>query len=144
MNCNCWMGAAGITMAGSSCAHWLQKELQKKPSHGSLRRMPLKDGAPIRWCRFLRSDTIPLQEKIAVIELDKHDRERKEASLVRIGANGEFKTVLHGTPSDWGNFLRYHYLQFDFSSVKDPGLYQVQLWKIPEQYFSDQQRRVQK
>ena len=47
----------------------------------------------------------PRQEKIAVIELDKHDGDRKEASLVRVGANGEIKTVLKGNPSDWGNFL---------------------------------------
>ena len=67
----------------------------------------------------------PMQQKIAVIELDKHDTELKEASLVRIEANGELKTVLQSGPSDWGNFLRYHYLQFDFTAVKDPGMYRV-------------------
>jgi hypothetical protein len=77
----------------------------------------------------------PQQEKIAVIELDKHDSERKEASLVRIGSNGEFKTVLKGPSKDWGNFLRYHYLQFDFSSVKDPGLYQVRYGKFQSAIF---------
>ena len=77
----------------------------------------------------------PGQQKIAVIELDKQDLERKEASLVRVGFNGEFKTILHGPPSDWGNFLRYHYLQFDFTSVKDPGMYLVRYGKYQSAIF---------
>jgi endoglucanase len=77
----------------------------------------------------------PAQQKIAVIELDKHDMERNEASLIRIGANGDFKTVLHGNPNDWGNFLRYHYLQFDFTSVKDSGMYRVQYGKYQSALF---------
>jgi hypothetical protein len=77
----------------------------------------------------------PLQEKIAVIELDKHDNNRRETSLVRIGANGEFKTVLKGSPKDWGNFLRYHYLQFDFTAVKDPGTYRVKYGKYQSGIF---------
>ncbi len=77
----------------------------------------------------------PLQEKIAVIELDKHDTERKEASLVRVGPDGAFKTITHGSPSDWGIFLRYHYLQFDFSSVKDPGMYLVRYGKFQSSVF---------
>ena len=67
----------------------------------------------------------PLQQKIAVIEPDKHDSDRHEVSLVRIDARGEYKTVLQARASDWGNFLRYHYLQFDFSAVKDQGMYIV-------------------
>ena len=77
----------------------------------------------------------PAQEKIAVIELDKQDTKREETSLVRIGANGEFITVLHKRPLDWGNFLRYHYLQFDFSSVKDPGMYMVRYGKFQSAIF---------
>lgn len=77
----------------------------------------------------------PLQQKIAVIELDKHDTERKEATLVRIEANGEIKTILHKNPSDWGNFLRYHYLQFDFSSIKDPGMYLIRYGKFQSGIF---------
>jgi len=77
----------------------------------------------------------PAQEKIAVIELDKHDMERKEASLVRVEANGAFKIVLKSNPSDWGNFLRYHYLHFDFSSVKDSGMYQVRYGKYQSAIF---------
>ncbi len=77
----------------------------------------------------------PAQQKIAVIELDKHDMVRNEVSLIRIGANGDVKTVLHSNPTDWGNFLRYHYLQFDFSSVKDSGMYRVQYGKYQSALF---------
>ena len=47
------------------------------------------------------------------------------ASLVRTEYNGIPETVLQSTPKDWGNFLRYHYLQFDFSQIKKPGIYVV-------------------
>jgi hypothetical protein len=77
----------------------------------------------------------PGQEKIAVIELDKHDTERKEASLIHIEANGTRKTILHGNLADWGNFLRYHYLQFNFSAVRDPGMYFVQYGKFQSTIF---------
>ncbi len=67
----------------------------------------------------------PAQQKIAVIELDAKDTKRSTASLLRINENGGFQTVLQSTPKDWGNFLRYHYLQFDFTQVKKPGMYVI-------------------
>ena len=67
----------------------------------------------------------PNQKKVAVIELDVKDAKRSNASLVRINENGNPETVLQSTPKDWGNFLRYHYLQFDFSQIKKPGIYVV-------------------
>ena len=67
----------------------------------------------------------PSQQKIAVIELDKNDTKKQQASLLRINENGGFQTVLQAAPKDWGNFLRYHYLQFDFTGIKKPGMYVV-------------------
>jgi endoglucanase len=67
----------------------------------------------------------PAQQKIAVIELDAKDKRKMNAWLLRINENGGFENVLQSTPKDWGNFLRYHYLQFDFSKVKKPGMYVV-------------------
>jgi len=67
----------------------------------------------------------PDQKKIAVIELDKHDTKKLSASLLRINENGGFETVLSTGTKDWGDFLRYHYLQFDFSAIKKPGMYVV-------------------
>lgn len=66
----------------------------------------------------------PKQQKIAVIELDAKEKNILPVSLLRIGENG-FETALKVTAKDWGNFLRYHYLQFDFSSVEKPGMYIV-------------------
>ena len=41
-------------------------------------------------------------------------------------------------PKEWGNFLRYHYLQFDFTSVQVSGYVYGDVWKISYEYFSDQ------
>ena len=66
----------------------------------------------------------PDQEKIAVIETDAADAKVEAASLLRLTDNGPV-TVLAKAPAKWGKFLRYNYLQFDFSSVKEPGMYIV-------------------
>ncbi len=63
----------------------------------------------------------PAQKKIAVIELDKNDLDRSDAGLYRVLENGEFKSVLISKPKDWGDFLRYHYLQFDFTRFRIRG-----------------------
>ncbi|MDF9830107.1 glycoside hydrolase family 9 protein [Parabacteroides sp. PF5-6] len=66
----------------------------------------------------------PNQPKVAVIELDKRDQRRLKPSLRRITAEGE-KEVTVAEGEEWGQFLRYNYLKFDFSAVKEEGLYQV-------------------
>lgn len=67
----------------------------------------------------------PAQQKIAVIETDPHDKRKMDATLMRVSENGGFEKVLQSVPSNWGNFLRYHYLQFDFSKIKRPGMYVI-------------------
>lgn len=67
----------------------------------------------------------PSQQKVAVIELDKNDKRRLSASLLRVDENGGLVTVINTQPKDWGDFLRYHYLQLDFSKVTKPGMYVV-------------------
>lgn len=67
----------------------------------------------------------PSQKKMAVIELDAKDRTFQKASLVRLSGNGQHQTVLQSIPKAWGKFLRYNYLQFDFSRVQKPGMYVV-------------------
>ncbi len=66
----------------------------------------------------------PSQPKVAVIELDARDNSRPEASLVKITENGE-QEVFKAKGEDWGKFLRYNYLRFDFSRIADEGLYQI-------------------
>lgn len=66
----------------------------------------------------------PNAPKTAIIETDSRDMCREKAVLYQITADGE-KEILNMEPSEWGRFLRYHYLQFDFSSIKEEGLYKV-------------------
>ena len=68
----------------------------------------------------------PMQQKVAVIELDAKDSRRMAVKLLRASEKGGLETVLTAQPTDWGNFLRYHYLQFDFSKVRKPGMYVVE------------------
>jgi endoglucanase len=65
----------------------------------------------------------PLQEKVAVIELDKNDTPLKKASLFQVTSDGKHIEKLTADISEWGKYLRYNYLKFDFTSVKDPGIY---------------------
>lgn len=67
----------------------------------------------------------PAQQKIAVIELDKNDKPRSDVTLYRVGSDGSLTVALSGKPAVWGMYTRYNYLQFDFSQVKEPGIYQI-------------------
>ena len=66
----------------------------------------------------------PGQPKIAVVELDDRDEKREKAVLFRIGENGEEK-IAELSPEEWGKFLRYQYLRFDFTDVREEGLYRI-------------------
>ena len=66
------------------------------------------------------------QNKIAVVETDKRDKQTYEGILLRHTAEGPIE-VLKKTCNNWGNFLRYRYLRFDFSEIKEEGLYQVKI-----------------
>lgn len=65
----------------------------------------------------------PAQEKRAVIELDKHDVPLQTASLYRISAGGISVKVFTAPVKRWGRLFRYNYLTFDFSSVRQSGIY---------------------
>src|SRR3989304_6268585 len=65
----------------------------------------------------------PGQEKNAIIELDKNDSPLKAASLFQITDKGEYIEKLTGSINEWGKYLRYNYVMFDFTSIKEPGLY---------------------
>ena len=77
----------------------------------------------------------PDQQKVAVIELDPNDKPLANATLFRIGEDGKQVKVLDGKLSVWGNFLRYNYCKFDFSSVKEPGIYRIQYGNIMSDPF---------
>jgi len=100
-----------------------------------------KSGTVIEW--QLNADTIknwvrkpmiahsqvgyhPNQQKVAVIELDKNDKKNPPAKLFKIAVDGTQQLILNKTLSSWGKYLRYEYRQFDFSNVKDEGLYTIE------------------
>ncbi len=68
----------------------------------------------------------PDQQKRAVIELDKNDTPLTTASVLQLNDQGEWVEKYSGDVQDWGDYLRYHYLTFDFSTVRDSGLYGIQ------------------
>lgn len=81
----------------------------------------------------------PDQPKKAVIELDRNDMAGGEASLpecmlYQITAVGK-KCLGALTGRDFGRFLRYHYLIFDFSDVKEEGLYQIAFGEVQSNVF---------
>ena len=75
---------------------------------------------------FSQVGYIPAQEKVAVIELDKNDTPLKTASVFQVSPEGKFVEKFKGDVKVWGKYLRYNYAKFDFSSVKDPGVYYIQ------------------
>ncbi len=65
----------------------------------------------------------PAQEKRAVIELDKNDTPLQTASLYRITPGGASEKVLTAHLNKWGQYYRYNYVTFDFTSVRKSGTY---------------------
>ncbi|WP_027084553.1 glycoside hydrolase family 9 protein [Cohnella panacarvi] len=67
----------------------------------------------------------PKQTKTAIIELDERDRKRQKPVLYKYTENGA-EQVLAAEGEEWGRFLRYRYLKFDFTNIREEGLYKVQ------------------
>ncbi|MDQ8204226.1 glycoside hydrolase family 9 protein [Pelagicoccus sp. SDUM812003] len=68
----------------------------------------------------------PNQPKRAIIELDSNDEPASEVSLLRVNSDGSEELVARRAPTSWGRYLRYRYLEFDFSSAQDEGLYRIE------------------
>jgi endoglucanase len=91
----------------------------------------LEPNAVPNWIRkpnigFSQVGYTPNQEKVAVIELDKNDSPLNTASLFQITQEGNSVEKFKGDVKVWGKYLRYNYAKFDFSSVKEPGVYYIQ------------------
>jgi len=67
----------------------------------------------------------PLQKKVAVVELDEKDKNLQNIRLIQLASDGNHKEIINTRAEFWGKFLRYNYLQFDFSQVEEEGMYQV-------------------
>ena len=64
--------------------------------------------------------------KTAVLELDPNSAVSGTAKLLRLSDDGSLKEAFEGPVSTPTRWLRYLYSKFDFSSVKDPGLYVIE------------------
>jgi hypothetical protein len=67
----------------------------------------------------------PQRGKVAVLELDPHYDAPKTARVLRLNAAGKYDEVFRGDIKPWGKWLRYRYASFDFSPVRDTGVYAI-------------------
>ncbi|MBO7602178.1 MAG: glycoside hydrolase family 9 protein [Bacteroidaceae bacterium] len=84
---------------------------------------------------FSQVGYVPEQPKVAVIELDKKDIVKPTASLFRIREDGSINEVFKGSIQPWGPYFKYNYVKFDFSSVREPGIYYIQYGDIKTNNF---------
>jgi hypothetical protein len=75
---------------------------------------------------FSQVGYLPAQPKVSVIELDKKDKPLANASIYKIGDDGNATQVYNGKIVPWGDYYKYHYVKFDFSPVNTPGVYYIQ------------------
>ncbi|MGH9469777.1 MAG: cellulase N-terminal Ig-like domain-containing protein, partial [Terriglobia bacterium] len=65
----------------------------------------------------------PSQAKRAILELDPRESAKSPVRLYRIRLGGSKKLAKSGIAKPWGRFLRFNYAIFDFSDIRQPGLY---------------------
>ena len=67
----------------------------------------------------------PAQKKVAIVELDRDDVASDEVRVLRIEPTGDTREVMARKATGWGDFLRYKYVELDFTKVVEPGMYEV-------------------
>jgi endoglucanase len=75
---------------------------------------------------FNQAGYTPQRSKIAVLELDPHYDAPPSARVMRLDAAGRYNEVFRAPIKPWGAWLRYRYASFDFSSVRDTGIYTIE------------------
>ena len=76
---------------------------------------------------FCQVGYTPNQPKVAVIELDKHDpMQTGSASLLRLNPDGTTTEVYKAEVKPWGPYYKYNYVKFDFTHVRESGVYCIQ------------------
>jgi hypothetical protein len=84
---------------------------------------------------FSQVGYLPTQPKMSVIELDKNDTPLSTASIYTIDKDGNTREVFTGNVEAWGDYFKYHYVKFDFSSVDTPGIYYIQYGDLKTNHF---------
>ena len=74
---------------------------------------------------FNQAGYTPDRRKVALIELDPNFKATGEAELVRLTADGRRQSVFRGKTQPRGRWTRYDYAAFDFSTVREPGIYAI-------------------
>jgi hypothetical protein len=74
---------------------------------------------------FSQVGYLPSQPKVSVIELDRKDKVLAKASVYKIDETGKASEVYTGKVVPWGDYYKYHYVKFDFTSVNTPGIYYI-------------------
>ena len=64
------------------------------------------------------------QPKKLIIEQDAKDVKVDDVKIYKLDENGK-QLVRTAKPQAWGDFLRYHYLTYDFTDIKSPGSYVI-------------------
>ncbi len=64
--------------------------------------------------------------KVAVLELDPNYTGPKAARVLRLMEDGSYKSAFEGPITPSTPWLRYVYSKFDFTAVKEPGLYVIE------------------
>ncbi len=110
---------------------YVLRSILPKGKTGKVVTWTVEPNAIPNWIRepnigFSQIGYTPEQSKVAVIELDKKDQPKATATLMRIKTDGTTEQAYQGPISTWGPFYKYNYVKFDFSSVRQPGIYYIQ------------------
>ncbi len=68
----------------------------------------------------------PEREKVSVLELDPLFTAPRKARVLRLTLDGEYREVFSADIKPWGKWLRYQYAHFDFTPVREPGIYVIE------------------
>ena len=74
---------------------------------------------------FSQVGYMPDQPKIAVIELDKNYKSEKTAQVIKVETDGNETVAFKGKVSNWGRYYKYNYDRFDFTELREPGVYYI-------------------
>jgi hypothetical protein len=87
----------------------------------------------------------PDQKKRVLLELPSFDRYTNKMDMYRLNPDGGFTKVFSDQPFYTGSFLRYYYYSFDFSGIREEGIYQIRykdqasgLFRISKTVFMDE------
>ena len=74
---------------------------------------------------FSQVGYMPDQPKIAVIELDKNYKSEKTAQVIKVETDGNETVAFKGKVNNWGRYYKYNYDRFDFTELREPGVYYI-------------------